>query len=52
MKSREVKEVAIKLMINGSNPGTQMFVCSGFKIAKEIFTKVKFVAICVKYLYE
>jgi hypothetical protein len=52
MELCQVKEVVPKLMINGSNPGTQMFVCSGFKIAKEIFTKVKFVAICVKYLYE
>jgi hypothetical protein len=47
MKSHEVKEVAIKLMINGSNPGTQMFVHDGLKIAKDIFAKVS-----VKYVYE
>jgi hypothetical protein len=52
MELCQVKEVAPKLMINGSSQGTQIFVCSGFKITNEIFTRVKFVAICVKFLYE
>jgi hypothetical protein len=39
-------------MVNGSSPGTQMFVHDGSKMAKNIFTKVEFVEnmcrICVR----
>jgi hypothetical protein len=41
--SCEVKEVAVEMMVNGSSPDTQMFMHGGFKMAKVIFAKVKFV---------
>ena len=52
VESCEVNRVAAKLMINGSSPGTQMFVHGSFKMAKVIFAKVKIVEICVEYMYE
>ena len=52
VESCEVKKVAAKLMINGSSPGTQMFVHGSFKMTNVIFAKVEIVEICVEYVYE
>jgi hypothetical protein len=52
VESHEVQRVAAELMINDSSPSTQMFERDSFKMAKDIFAKVEFVEICVKYVYE
>jgi hypothetical protein len=52
VESCEVMEVAVKLIFNGSSPGTWMFVHGSFKMAKDIFAKVEFDEICVEYVYE
>jgi hypothetical protein len=52
VESCAVKGLVVELMINGSSPGTQMFVHVSFKITKVIFAKVKIVVICGEYVYE
>jgi hypothetical protein len=48
VESCEVKGVATNLIINGSSPGTQMFMHDNFKTVKDIFAKVEFVDIMLQ----
>ena len=52
MESREVKRVAVELMVNYSSPGTRKLGHDSFKMAEVIFVKVEFVGICAEYVYE